>query len=410
MPTVPQVVVGKGNPFGTIYFSNNTKAMNDLARESVSALVNALTLPPEPPKTRKAESVPRITKITGDLETVQRVFLEKHWSDGLPFMPPTEQAVKWMLTGTKRSPNEVIGVFEPGYGVATVEKIAANGVMVGALPEYMPVLIAVVEALVDPAFELSGLATTAAPATPLLIINGPIIKELNFGQHYSFSLGYGSRPDVTIGRFARMMMINFSHIWPGINDMTSLGWPGERGLLFAENEATTPKGKGWDPFNVEQGFPPGSSTVSVYPAMAMLMQIGGLTTSPEVFLTSVAKVMGTAYSMTSDYTSRAKVVILSSDHVNMLADAGWSKNDAKRYLYEFARYSLADCELVDACIRHWDMLRQSKWTRPVQPNQMIPIVAEPEDIKILVGPDRTGEAYIPSWGHNSHIVTKEIKK
>jgi hypothetical protein len=185
-------------------------------------------------------------------------FNENKLGDGLGLVPPTPEAVKWMLTGTSRDPQEVVGIMVPRNGKCTVEKIAINAVMAGAKPEYLPVIIAAVEALSDPAFNLYHIQNGALCSRPVIWVNGPIVKEIGMNCRSGY-LGPGNRANASIGRAIGLCMINLGwRLLPETGDM--LGQP-ERyvNILFAENEEDSP----WESFAVQQGFAPEDSTVTV---------------------------------------------------------------------------------------------------------------------------------------------------
>jgi hypothetical protein len=165
-------------------------------------------------------------EISDDIWAAQAFFEEKGWGDGLPIIPPTEERVAQMLAAAKRKPDEVIGAVPPRWAQATVEKIAINGVMAGCKPEYMPVLIAAVEAITDPKLNLYALqATTGGPAV-MIIINGPIRKKLDINGGPN-ALGEGWRANATIGRFVQLVKRNIGGSYPGTTCKATLGWPGK---------------------------------------------------------------------------------------------------------------------------------------------------------------------------------------
>ncbi|MCI0848076.1 MAG: hypothetical protein J4N86_06065, partial [Chloroflexi bacterium] len=125
------------------------------------------------------------------MEVMNRQFLEWRWSDGFPLVPPTPDRVERMMAGTTRDPQDVVTTLEPGFGVATVEKIAANAVMAGCRPEHMPVLITAVECISEPVIYLRNKAMSTGPHAPLILVNGPIAKELNINYGVC-ALGPGS--------------------------------------------------------------------------------------------------------------------------------------------------------------------------------------------------------------------------
>ncbi|MFC1902156.1 hypothetical protein ACFLX3_04440, partial [Chloroflexota bacterium] len=200
------------------------------------------------------------------LSNMNRYFLQNCWSDGFPLVAPTEEAVNEMIEGTEFPREHIVGFVEPGHGKATVEKIAINAVMAGCLPQYMPVIIAAVEAITDKMFYLSGVQCTTGNVSPLLILSGQkLINELNI--NYSFStLGPGWRANSTIGRAIRLMMINLGHAWPGNPDMKPFGSPFKYVMLIAENEDAC--SDTWEPLRVTEGFAHDESTISVMPAVS----------------------------------------------------------------------------------------------------------------------------------------------
>ncbi len=113
-------------------------------------------------------------EVADEYEAVQSLYLERGWTDGLPVAPPTPERVEAMLAATSLSPQHVVAEVPPNWGAATVEKLAVNAVMAGCLPEYLPVLVAAVEAMSDPAFNFYGIQATTHSCAPLLIINGPL--------------------------------------------------------------------------------------------------------------------------------------------------------------------------------------------------------------------------------------------
>ena len=152
-------------------------------------------------------------EVADELESIQRLYLERGWSDGLPIVPPTPERVAAMVEAVNLDPQQVVAEIPPQYGAATVERIATNAVMAGCLPEYLPILVAALEAMNDPAFNFYGIQATTHPCAPLLIINGPIRAALGF-HSYSGAYGPGWRPNATIGRALRLVMLNIGAATP----------------------------------------------------------------------------------------------------------------------------------------------------------------------------------------------------
>jgi hypothetical protein len=153
-------------------------------------------------------------EVPEDIVHINRFFYEKGWTDGLPIIPPTGERVLALLQGTLRSPGKAIGLIPPRWAEANVEKIAINAVMAGCLPEYMPIIIAGLQAMVQARFNLYGVQATTHPCGPLLIINGPIRKKLGINCGYSI-FGPGTRANATIGRAIRLVLLNIGGASPG---------------------------------------------------------------------------------------------------------------------------------------------------------------------------------------------------
>ena len=195
------------------------------------------------------------------MEVMNRQFLEWRWSDGFPLVPPTPDRVERMMAGTTRNPQDVVTTLEPGFGVATVEKIAANAVMAGCRPEHMPVLITAVECISEPVIYLRNKAMSTGPHAPLILVNGPIAKELNINYGVC-ALGPGSvsYANSVIGRALRLVMMNVGFTYPGVSDMDTIGSPIKYSLCAAENTVASP----WDSYHEDLGYAPDDSTVTVH--------------------------------------------------------------------------------------------------------------------------------------------------
>ncbi len=182
------------------------------------------------------------------------------WTDGLPVVPPTPERVERMLSGTRRSPDELIAPLPPKWGKATVERIAINAVMAGCLPEYLPIVLAAVEAMVDERFNLHGVQVTTSHVAPMLVINGPIRKALDINDGFNL-FGQGWRANATIGRAVRLICTNIGGALPAELDRAAFGHIGKYTCCIAEIEGEE---NPWEPLHVERGFEPEDSTVTVF--------------------------------------------------------------------------------------------------------------------------------------------------
>lgn len=274
------------------------------------------------------------------IEKLNQSYLDNKWTDAFPIVPPTREAVDWMLTGTSRSPDEVLGTVAPKFGIATVEKIAINAVMAGAKPEYLPVIIAAVEAVTEDFYTTHMQASTGGQV-PMLIINGPIIQELGMNFEIGY-LGDGWRPNSTIGRAFNLCMINLGHSWAQINDQALTGRPEVyAGWVVPENERDSP----WEPLHVEAGYSAGQSTVTVYAGMTYHRfgpggAVFGLQLKEQ--LDSLCLIVATHMTeATTNYRvsigAKRYVVAIPPSMARNLAAEGWSKEDLKQYIWENAR-------------------------------------------------------------------------
>jgi thiol-disulfide isomerase/thioredoxin len=184
---------------------------------------------------------------------------DQGFSDGLPLVPPSPERVMRMLSGTSRDPQEVLGVMPPNMGDVTVEKLAINSVMAGAKPEYMPVIITAIEAILTEAYNIHGVMATTMGASPVLVINGPVREQIGMNMKLG-ALGQGNRANATIGRAVRLAIRNLGGARPGGTERSTLGNPMKFTMCFAEHEERNP----WEPLHVERGFEPSDSVVTVF--------------------------------------------------------------------------------------------------------------------------------------------------
>src|SRR5262249_41924351 len=180
------------------------------------------------------------------------------WSDGLPLVPPTEERVLRMLDGTARDPQEVVGPVPPALAAATVEKIAVNAVMAGCKPEYLPIVLAAVEAVLDESFAMHGGLATTGVVGRVLVVNGPVRGRVGMNAKGN-ALGQGNRANAVIGRALQLVIRNVGEGRPREVDRATLGNPGKYTYCFAEDE----EGSSWEPLSVERGIRPGVSAVAV---------------------------------------------------------------------------------------------------------------------------------------------------
>ena len=331
-------------------------------------------------------------ELADDFEAVQRLYLEKGWSDGLPIVPPTTERVEAMVEGSKLDPQHVVTEVPPNWGAATVEKLAVNAVMAGCLPEYMPVLVAAMEAMGDPAFNFYAIQATTHPCAPLVIINGPIRNTL--GLHSSSgAYGPGWRANATIGRAVRLALMNIGGAYPGVGDMSTQGAPSKYSYCVAENEEQNP----WEPLHVERGFRSDQSTVTVLAGEPPHNINDHTGRSGEEILTIIAGAMAVT-GANNAYTGGETLLAIGPEHADTIAKDGMSKEDVAEWL---SRHALVPLERYthDTLIERFGAI----------PDGPVPMVRTAADLTVIVlgGPGKHS-SWVPTFGGSTHSVTREI--
>ncbi len=292
-------------------------AMNDI----VAGLTKPLSLEEKSPKSE----VPKVPKIAfkGSYEEVNRYFYSRGWTDGLAIAPPTREAVAEMMTGTDLPPDYVVGKILPRLGKATVEKIAINAVMAGALPTHMPVLIAVVQVLAQDEvrktrFDVFQVSTGSW--APFVIINGPIRNDINLNTS-SGALSPGNIANAAIGRAVGLIVKNVGAARKGIEDMGVLGNPAKYSLVIGESEEESP----WEPLHVERGFKKEDSAVTMF--------------FPNQYIQSVPRGTNAKAILDSIAESNPRIMnslVLIPSHAQILASEGWTKAKVREYVMKLA--------------------------------------------------------------------------
>jgi len=341
-------------------------------------------------------------------EKMNQSFLDRGWGDGFPIVAAQPAKVEMMLKGTKRDPREVITILGPGNGVATVQKLAVNAVMAGCLPEHLPVLIAAVEAIAAPRFNLTTVAVSTGPHTPFLIVNGPIARKLNINSGCG-ALGPGrqSAANIVIGRALRLTMMNVGFAYVGELDMDTIGTPNKFSMVVAENEEKNP----WEPYHVEHGFGKDTSTVTAFPCESQ-MEVNDLRSfKAKHVMNSIVSVVANAGASSSNAWLHGNrpwhnLVVFAPDHASILAAENWTKKDARDYIFHHARVpwlymkygGLAGPERVQP---GWSWL----WDAPE--DTPVPVAGGPDWFHVMVVGATAGKtAYFTGVGEP---VTKEIK-
>ena len=254
----------------------------------------------------------------GEAEDPIETCFERGWTDGLPVVPPTPARVLRMLAGSTRRPDEVLGLMPPDLAPCTVEKVAINAVMAGCKPEYLPTVLAAVEAALIDEFGLHGILCTTMFAGPLVIVNGPVARHVGVNSGVN-ALGQGHRANASIGRALQLVVRNVGGGRPGEVDRATLGTPGKYSFCFAEAEDSD-----WEPLNVQRGHAPGSSTVTLFAAEGVQGVVDQKSRTPESLASSFALCLRAV-----DHPKLAMagdaLLVVSPDHARVFLEAGWSK-------------------------------------------------------------------------------------
>jgi hypothetical protein len=334
-------------------------------------------------------------KFKGTVADVNKMFYQKGWSISLPIIPPTKEAVQRMLKGTSHKPSEVVwGAIQPRNGVVTVEMVAAIGVMAGCKPEHMPLLLAIVEAMQVPSkipttgSEWRAQTTTTHPTAPLIVVSGPIVKELGIGTGTG-AMGPEMPVNNTVGYFVNLLGDVPGGSRPPDADKSTQGWVGNIiATVAGENVDQTPWPKSWPE---ERGFKKTDNVVIFAGGPPPINENDHASVDPK----DLANVM--AYTMNATGISRCfgngGVWILSPEHAATLAREGWSKKDVREYLWQKARAPLwamppkvdGVCSITSCC--------PPPEFGPVTQDTMIPICTSPDQIEFVVvgGPGKQGQ-------------------
>ena len=263
----------------------------------------------------------------GESEDPMEAAFARGWTDGLPVTPPTEDRVARMLEGTSLPPDQVICTLPPNLAECTVEKVAVNAVMAGCLPEYLPVVLAAVEAAAGSRFNIHGISATTYFTGPVLVVNGPIRRRIGMNSGVNV-LGQGNRANSTIGRAFNLVVRNVGGALPGGVDQATLGSPGKLSFCFPEDEERSP----WESLAVERGFSPEDSTVTLFAGHGPIEIIDQKSRVPE----SLAGTYALQLRMIGHpklARMAAAIVVVSPEHARIFREAGWSKTRLREEIY-----------------------------------------------------------------------------
>ena len=316
--------------------------------------------------------------VPADPAELQLWFFSRHLSDGLPILAPTPAAVAKMVAGSRRSAGDLVGIVPPRLGMATVEQIAINAVMAGCRPQYMPVLITAVEAMLEPRFNLASLQATTHPVAPLLVVHGPIARELGMNAGAGV-FGPGSMANAAIGRAIRLILWNIGGGLPGSADRSTQGAPSKYGYCIAENIGASP----WGSFITDRGLPEGTNAVTVFgcePPHNVNDHEHGDAEGILHIAADVIRALGNNTWFIGWHGQKELMLVLGPEHAASIAASGWSRSQVREYL--FGAVARRHDELASG-----GMYQMRDWPpglNKLADDALVPMVPRAEDILVMV--------------------------
>ena len=330
----------------------------------------------------------------GDVLDVQEFLHGRGWTDGLPVVPPTADAVGSCLDWVAMPPDHLIGIEPVRARAITAEKLAVNAVMAGCLPEHFPVVVAAFTAMLEKPFLLHGATSSTGGCAILIVVNGPVREELGMDGGFD-ALASGGRATAAVGRAVRLALRNLLDVRPGAVDRSTLGHPGKLSYCIAEDEG----GTAWVPLASERGVPEDASAVTVMAAGAPRQIMNEWTTSPEEILDTFVAEVRASMRHYSIWSGNYAIVVPPQLRAHFEA-AGWSKADVRAYVCEHARVrrsEWAECGKASVVGERGDTEHAA--------------LSEPDDLLVIAagGPAGGFGAVIPPWfGNKSRAVTLAI--
>lgn len=332
-----------------------------------------------------------------DLQEDEFEFMfDQGFTDGLPVIPPTEERVLRMLSGTQRDPQETIASVPPNMGLATTEKIAINAVMAGCKPEYLPVVIAALEAACTDDFNIHGVMATTMGASPVMVVNGPIRERIGLNSNLS-ALGQGNRANATIGRALRLIIRNIGGAIPGQTERPTLGNPMKYTMCFAEREERSP----WSPLHVERGYQEEDSVVTLFGMTSgPTLIVDQTSTDPVQLARSMAMCLNHVHHPKA-YGVSDTLLVVCPEHIDTLMKGskfnkngsginGYSKSALRQEIFNYAPKSIKDLVQDENSGVGISPKQLSAMPEDMQ-NKILNKFRSPEDIHIVVAGSDAGK-------------------
>ncbi len=346
------------------------------------------------PYQREPEETDLFTNIPTDAAGATDAFYRRGYTDGLPIIPPTDERVDQMMATVSRKPSALVGLMAPRQGEATIEALAINAVMAGCRPAYFPIIVAAVQAMMEPGFNLLGVQATTHPVTPMIIVNGPIRYELGFNLSGN-AMGEGTHANATVGRALRLILRNVGGGRPGKTDFTTQGSPARYSFCVAENEEQSP----FPALHVARGFRPEQSVVTVCQAEGPHNVNDHSSQCAQSLLEMIAGTMATLGP--NDLARKGHpTVALGPEHAQMLDREGWTREKVQAFLHEFARVPVERLpKEMEVWLREREDIDKTTWTP-----RGIPLAATPQDFLVFIaGGTGRHSSFMPSFGFGAPV-------
>lgn len=324
------------------------------------------------------------------------------WGDGLPVVPPTVERVQACLETVAVDGNEVLGLMPVAGAEVTAAKVAANAALAGCPAAAFPVVLTAITAMLDPVFNLTGLQATTHPVAPLVVVHGPIARQLEMNSS-SGAFGPGNAANATIGRAVRLSLMNLGHARPGRGDRATQGQPSKYSYCVAENADESP----WEPYHVSRGLSADTSAVTVYGAENPHNVNDHVNDDAKGLLGTVALTLANGGCNNVHFTQGEIFVVLGPEHAASIAGSGFTREDVQLWLYDHARLPLRDLRGRNM----WDGRAWPAWMNADaddNPDRRLPVVRAPHALRVLVvgGPGKHS-CVIPGFGE-THSVTRPL--
>lgn len=344
-------------------------------------------------------TIPRLTY--PNWQAVLADFAQRGWTDGLPILPPTAEAVATLVAASGREPGEELGRVPPANRVASVEGIAVNAAMTGLAPQLFPVLLAAVEALLLPEFNAMAVQCTTNPVTPLVVVSAPDPSALGLASGTGV-FGAGHAGNATVGRALRLCMLNLGGALPGPADKATHGWPGKFACCVAE----AAEFHRWPPLRSRLGHAPESTTVTLFPATGVQNILDPASKDPESLLRTFCHSL-TAVGNNNLLLGGGPCLILGPEHAGVFAGGGLDPAAVAGRLYAEAR--VPPDRFSPAVVEQVLRPRRKGW-QPQSDADAVPVADRPEDFLLVVaGGPGPHSLLLHSFGADTQPVTRPVR-